>query len=217
MRPWEQGTNVRDASMAKVIPLEAHRGREEPLDELLAAVQAGQRPAQARLYDRFADSVNRHVWRLLGGDPEHDDIVQNIFLAVFRRIHTVETARALPAWIRTITVFEVRTQLRKRTVFRRFFSRSDPDAADRATAAYGDPETAELLSRMRRVLEAMNSDDRLCFVMRHVEQREVGEIADLLGWSRSTTRRRLKRAQERFRARVERDPHLRELGAEGSA
>ena len=208
---------MRDASMAKVIPLETRRGREETLEELLAAVQAGQRAAQGRLYDRFADSVNRHVWRLLGGDPEHDDIVQNVFLAVFRRIHTVETANALPSWIRTITVFEVRTQLRKRTVFRRFFSRSDPDAADRATAAYGDPETAELLSRMRRVLEAMNGDDRLCFVMRHVEQREVAEIGDLLGWSLSTTKRRLKRAEERFRARVERDPRLRERAAGAGA
>ena len=121
--------------MAKVIPLRGNP--EEPLDALLTKVSAGDAAAQGRLYDRFATSVNRHVFRLLGADAEHEDIVQNVFLAVFRRAHTVESATALPHWIRRITVFEVRTALRRRTTFRRLFSRSDPDAAERAAASWG--------------------------------------------------------------------------------
>ncbi len=193
--------------MAELIPLPARS--EESLDALLGALKEGHPAAQARLYDRFARDVNRRVWRLAGAGPDHDDLVQEVFVAIFKRVHTVRDGMALPAWIRTITLFTVRTYIRRQSLKRRFFLRGDPSlAVSEAPARRGDPEHAELLGRVRHILEAMDATDRLCFVLRHVEQQGVAEVASALDLSLSTTKRRLRRAEARFKRRVEKNPGL---------
>ena len=56
-----------------------------------------------------------------------------------------------------------------------------------------------------------NQVSRLLFVLRHVEGLELTELAEVVGCSLATVKRRLSRADQRFRAITRNDPVLRQL------
>lgn len=76
-----------------------------------------------------------------------------------------------------------------------------PGRADRPAS----PEARAALARFYGVLGEMKPDDRLAFTLRHVEELTVLEIAQACGWSKSTAKRRVAQATERFWARASRD------------
>ncbi len=118
-------------------------------------------------------------------------------------ITRVRDEAALGAWLRGIAVNTVRGELRRRKR-RRFFFASDGNAQVEQAAA---PDT----SRGRRiymVLGWLAVDDRQAFVLRYVEGNTLEETAALLGCSLATTKRRLKRAEDKVRAWARRDPDL---------
>ena len=57
---------------------------------------AGAAPA---VHDAFADDVHRIVWRALGQDPEHDDVVQDAFIHILKGLHRVRDPGRMRSWI----------------------------------------------------------------------------------------------------------------------
>src|SRR5262245_56803921 len=62
------------------------------------------RAASVELYERFAPDINRLVWRLLGADPDLNDIVQQVFYKVILHAHRLRDPSRLGAWVQSITV-----------------------------------------------------------------------------------------------------------------
>ena len=87
------------------------RGTDE---ELLTLLRRGGEVAGAALYDRYAPTIRRLVWRLLGGDEEHDDVVQQVFLHALSSMGTLRDPEALEGWLVGITVNTVRREIRGR-------------------------------------------------------------------------------------------------------
>lgn len=160
-------------------------------------------------YDRYRGEVNRLVWRLLGADPEHDDIVQQIFLTALRRVSLIRDGEKLLPWLRAVTVNTVYDEVRKRRV-RRLFLR---DAAQEEVhpSLVHDVEVRDFLLKARRVLDMMPAAERVVFLLNVLEGRGLLEISELCGCSLATAKRRLARANHRFAKLVARHPELRRL------
>jgi RNA polymerase sigma-70 factor, ECF subfamily len=165
--------------------------------ELLRRLQERAPGASTMLHARFGGEVNRLVWRLLGADNDHNDLVQDVFEKLMRTTHQVREPDALIGWVRTVTVNAVRSELRKRKV-RRLFLRSEMERPEPMRDGVGNAEGREVLKKMYRVLDAMPADDRIAFVLRYVEGLSVPEVAEQCGCSLATTKRRIARAQERL-------------------
>ena len=73
-----------------------------------------------------------------------------------------------------------------------------------------------LLRKVKAVLDALNVDDRLAFVLRHFEGLELTEVAQTLKMSLSTAKRRIWRAEAEFKRRAGQDRDLRACYAEGT-
>lgn len=165
-----------------------------------------QEPAAGReLYDRCARQVNGVVWRILGADAEHDDVVQQVFANVFRSLGQLRDPERLDAWVTGVAVRTARTELRRRRVRR--IVRLDVDATERAPAV-DDADSWHLVSRVREILGRMDADLQIAFVLRFVEGRSLVEVAELCGCSLATVKRRIRRARARFEAHARRDPQL---------
>lgn len=165
--------------------------------DLLRRLQERAPGASTMLHARFGGEVNRLVWRLLGADNDHNDLVQDVFEKLMRTTHQVREPDALIGWVRTVTVNAVRSELRKRKV-RRLFLRSEMERPEPMRDGVGNAEGREVLKKMYRVLDAMPADDRIAFVLRYVEGLAVPEVAEQCGCSLATIKRRIARAQERL-------------------
>jgi RNA polymerase sigma-70 factor (ECF subfamily) len=185
----------------------ANSARGDLSDASIAEVlRSGSRKAATAVYDRFSGLVNRWVWRLLGADPEHDDIVQQVFIRILRSGPNLRESDKLVAWVHSITINTVHSELRRRQV-RRFFWRETPPAV-----LHGDfvreVEVRDLLVRAKSVIDKLPPVERIAFMLHYVDRHSAPEIAELCGYSLSTAKRRLASATRRFEAIVAASPDL---------
>lgn len=175
-------------------------------EEVADLLRSGSREAATAVYDRFSALVNRWVWRLLGADPEHDDIVQQVFVRILRAGPSLRESDKLAGWVHAITVNTVHGELRRRQV-RRFFWRDSPPAM-----LHGDfvreVEMRDLLVRAKSVIDKLPPGERIAFMLHYVDRHSASEIAELCGYSLSTAKRRLLGATRRFEAIVAASPEL---------
>jgi RNA polymerase sigma-70 factor (ECF subfamily) len=78
-------------------------------------------------------------------------------------------------------------------------------------AAHDAPVSAtHSLARLYRVLGGLPPDERIVFALRFIDEMELAEIADACGVSRTTVKRRVRKAEERFAVAARQDPLLSE-------
>jgi len=174
--------------------------------ELLAAVVAGKPAAIAALFDRYSRLVRQMLIRTLGSSFDVDDLMQETFLTAVRRAHTLRDPAALSSFIVGVAIRQAKNELRRRTV-RRWIGLSDERES---SAGNSDAVAREGVRHLNRALEQLDPSSRVLFVLRHVEELELSEIAAAEGVSLATLKRRLARAERRFEAIAERDPVLRD-------
>lgn len=148
------------------------------------------------------------VWRLLRrlglGEGDADDGAQQVFLVAARRAGDIEPGRER-AFLFT-TAMHVASKSRRSQERRREVLGDDADARFRDSV----PGTEELLDRRRArelfdsILDEMDLDLRVVFVLYEVEELTMAEIASDLGLPQGTVASRLRRARSEFSARVQR-------------
>ncbi len=187
-------------------------------EELLAMARAGHPRTGALLFDRYEATVNRLVWRVLGADDAHDDIVHQVFVALLAGVRKVRDAAGLDGWVIVVTVNTVRSEIRRRRI-RRLWLRSEPEAIDLAEAPAPSHEARELLRRTYAVLAHLPADERIAFTLRFIDEQPLTAVAEACGCSLATIKRRLTAARARFRRLADRDPalaeHLQDRDEEG--
>jgi RNA polymerase sigma-70 factor (ECF subfamily) len=175
-------------------------------EELLALLERDREHGARLLFRTFSADVNRLVWRLLGADPDHSDVVQQAFFKVLSRWQTVREPERLGSWIQTIVVNTVFEELRRRE-FKRVLMQ-----AWRPARLHGDlvreVEARDFLVAAMTVLRRLPAEERIVFSLRYVEGKTVPQIAELCGTSTGTVKRRLRRASERFERLTQRYPEL---------
>jgi RNA polymerase sigma-70 factor (ECF subfamily) len=193
-----------DSASQKRGELELLRVPAGDLVALWERLRQGQPAARAQLYDEFQGLVRGLVIRLLGPDPDVDDLTQRIFVQLFDGLGGVRDPQALPAWVRMVTVNQVRDELRRRKLRRLFFGaparRDDRDEVAEVAApdAWVDPEARDTVRRVMAALDRLPVDERLAFQLRHVEDATLPEAAEACRCSLATFKRRLLRAEQRF-------------------
>lgn len=185
------------------LPEPATQGREEPIE-----APAVEPLLFAEVYDRYFDFVWRAARRLGVGHEAVDDIAQETFLVVHRRLTEPRTG-ALRAWIYGITVHTVRNHRRS---LRRKATRprnEEPTELDALPDLASDgPERhaqkAEAIRALYAILHQLDDDRREVFVLVELEQLSAPEAASALGMNLNTVYSRLRLARAEFDAAVRR-------------
>lgn len=181
-------------------------------EELLQRARDGDMRVGRLLFDRYQSLVNRRVRRVLGRDREHDDIVQNVFMAVFRGLASVQEPRSLDFWVLGITHNTILRELRRRK-FRWPWTKREPeilDLVDDAASSVEALETRQLLDRTYLALKQLPARQHLAYTLSILEERPLAEIATACACSLATVKREITDARARLRRLVERDPVLSE-------
>lgn len=162
--------------------------------------------AAARLWDRFAPQVRRVIRRSMAKD-DVEDSVQEVFLRVFHRLHRLREPQALKAFILTVTSSVIASEMRRRKVRRFLWLTKEGELPEPATAPV-DHDAREALLRLYDVLHRSSHEERMSFVLKHMEGLELADVAQALGVSVATVKRRLQKVHERLTRAVQEDPIL---------
>ncbi|HXG63726.1 MAG TPA: sigma-70 family RNA polymerase sigma factor [Blastocatellia bacterium] len=159
---------------------------------LVEAVRGGDQEAFARLYDRYAPMVHAI---LLARVPygEVDDLVQDVFLLVLKKLHTLKDVNAFGGWLAMIT--------RNRAMdFYRRSRETEELHEDLALRSHSeaDAEAARVLAAIRELPEAY----RETLIMRLVEGMTGPEIADRTGLTPASVRVNLHRGIKQLREKL---------------
>ena len=147
--------------------------------------------------DQLFESYSRYVaaigLRLLGRDAEIDDLVQDVFLDAVRGLGTLRDPNAIRAWLATLTVRTARRKIRYNRM-RRFLSGGDPADYENLVDASATPEQRLLITRCYQALEKVPANQRLAWVLRHIEGESLAVVAERCECSLASAKRYVEKA-----------------------
>ncbi len=191
--------------------------RTAPDSELGERLREGDTAALEILMERYPSRVYRLAFGITRNAADAEEVVQDVFLTLFQKIHTFEGRAALSTWIYRVTtntaLMKRRRQRTDREVsmetllptFRRDGSRAGDPAFVRAD--WSQTPEAELLSQETRTMLAMAIDAlpdpyRAVLVLRDIECLSNEEAAKVVGSSVPAVKSRLHRARLALRERL---------------
>jgi RNA polymerase sigma-70 factor (ECF subfamily) len=171
-------------------------------DELLADAELAVRArtdeaAFTTLYERHSPYIARVAHRLLGGDADVDDVVQETFLDAANAIGDLVDPGAIRAWLVAIAVRRVHKVLAKRKR-RTLFSIFAAELAPRAS----DPRDRQPVDDLYDALDRIPDELRIPWVLARVQELTLPETARACRVSLATVKRRIAEAEERLRRRL---------------
>ena len=179
-----------------------------PPDTVQSLPQAarGAREDEPRLsvkevHQRHGEFVWRTLHRMGVRAPHVEDVYQEVFLVVHRRLSSFTGESAITTWLYEIC-FRVAAGYRRKAHFRREELVPDWSQFDSLTARTPSPEqelaTRRQAKQLERILDAMPLEYRVVFVMFEIEGMSSEDIAESLGAPLGTVYSRLYRARKRF-------------------
>jgi RNA polymerase sigma-70 factor (ECF subfamily) len=178
---------------------------------LIAGLQAGIESDYELLIQRFQQPVYNLALRLISDPADAGDIVQEVFLKVFRNVHTFRGQSSLRTWIYRIAVNEAHN--RRRWIFRHKHNEvgleeSDNSEVRQCNLPDGDPSpfdralTHENHALIVEALTHINPCFREAVVLRDIEDLSYDEIAEILNISIGTVKSRITRGRDALRQQL---------------
>jgi RNA polymerase sigma-70 factor (ECF subfamily) len=181
---------------------------------LVAELQAGSEDAFAYLLGVYQNPVFNLISHILGNDSEAADVLQEVFVKVFKGIRHFQGQSSLKTWIYRIALHEIsnhrrgwlRRRLRETASFdhesHEETAASWREQAGRTANPYQVLEQAERQDLVKRALADLPPVFRAVVVLREIEDLSYHEIAEVLGIPEGTVKSRLLRGREMLRRRL---------------
>jgi RNA polymerase sigma-70 factor, ECF subfamily len=179
-------------------------------ERLIARAAAGDAAAFRELYERHRTDVARLVYRMLGNRSDFEDVIQEVFVQVYRSLKDFRGQAKFSTWLHRVTVNVVlmhRRSARSRPVFADEppgdgLLRSDDVRPD------DDAERRERVRAFGRVLGRLADKKRIVFVLHELEGVAPAEIARIVGAPVLTVRTRLFYARREIEGMLREEPSL---------
>ncbi len=178
------------------------------VDDLVLRASRGDRSAFRALYDAHRKQVARLVFRMLGSPREVDDVVQDVFVQVFRSLGDFRGQSKFTTWLHRVTVNVV--LMHRRAKKSRPAEGAETPLDFEADRPLPDAEAASLRRRraFARLVETIGEKKRIVFVLHDLEGLSPAEIGEIVDAPVLTVRTRLFYARRELEALLATDPEL---------
>jgi RNA polymerase sigma-70 factor, ECF subfamily len=196
----------------------AFAGRREwlaTLDDnaLVASFTAGEERAFEALVGRYQNRLLNFICRTIGDRERGEDLVQEVFVRVYRHLHRFDRSKKFSTWIYTIASNLAKNELRNRSrnplvLFQALQQNwDDEDRPLQFEDHHSRPDDMYRRRYLREVVEAtiarLPEHHRQVFVLRELEGKAYEEIAEITGCNLGTVKSRLNRARAAFASIIE--------------
>jgi RNA polymerase sigma-70 factor, ECF subfamily len=172
--------------------------------EILSRAQAGDHAAFAHLYGLHKRRVYSLCLRMLGNVAEAEDLTQESFLQLHRKIATFRGDSAFSTWLHRLTINVVLMHLRRKGLNLISLDEAldpSPDHGPARSFGAADLRLTGSIDRMtlEKAVESLPAGYRLIFVLHDIEGYEHNEIATLLDCSIGNSKSQLHKARMKLR------------------
>ncbi|GJQ64278.1 MAG: RNA polymerase sigma factor [Melioribacteraceae bacterium] len=166
----------------------------------------GDESAFSSLMVRHKDKVRNLVYLTLGDSDFVDDISQDVFISVYKKLGEFRFESKFTTWLYRITVNKCRDYLRKKKVRSIFVSIKDTETE---LSTGGQPENIDIPALVRKGIKRLPEKLRIPLILRDIDGLSYKEIADQLECEVGTVKSRIFRARESLKIILE--PYQKEL------
>ena len=175
----------------------------------IEALRAGDRSQFARLVDAYSGRLHRLALKMLGNEPDAEDVLQNTFMKAFQHIGDFEGRSSLSTWLYRIASNEALMLLRKKlpeTTFTDSLAGNEEESVadpiqftDWCCLPEREFLNTESRTALDRAVRNLPETLRIVFVLRDIEELSIRETSQVLGLSETAVKTRLLRARLHLR------------------
>ncbi len=175
--------------------------KDQRIDERIDVIQAqlGDDEAFMALVDRYSGRLLYYIRRLLEDADRADDVLQDVWLTVYKKINTLRDASAFSVWLyrtaRNRAIGVLRDE--RRYVFVEQYDETCSVDDERDSLSFDD------IDKLHRVLTTLSPEQKEAIVLRFFEQMNYQEISEVMGCSLGTVRSRIHYAKQELRKKME--------------
>ena len=175
----------------------------------------GEERAFQELVERYQTRLLNFIYRTIGDRDRAEDLVQEVFIRVYRHLHRFDRSKKFSTWVYTIASNLAKNELRNRSrsplvLFQTIQGSSSGDEEDRPIQFEDTTARPDDMYRKRHLRELVEQTvaqlpehHRQVFVLRELEGKSYEEIADITDCNLGTVKSRLNRARTAFAAIIE--------------
>lgn len=160
--------------------------------DLLEGCIRGDRKMQRELYNRYAPKMYGVCLRYAGNAEEAEDILQEGFIKVFRKLSSYRGEGSFEGWVRRIFVNTAIEYYRKKTYLQPITEHEEATVEGNALSVLDSLAEKDIIN----LVQQLSPGYRTVFNMYVVEGYTHKQIADLLGISEGTSKSQLSRAKQ---------------------
>jgi len=181
--------------------MEQEKLKELSDEQLAKFVQKGKSECFGELVNRYEGKMTAYVRRFLNNQDDARDLVQDVFMKVYKNIKSFDTSMRFSPWIYRIAHNESVNSIKRKV--REPLNFFDPEVLFPHPVAVENPQDDAELSEMKEVLESCmeDLDDKYkeVLVLRYFEDLDYKDIADILKIPVVTVGVRINRGKERLK------------------
>lgn len=173
---------------------------------IVRAVLAGDKEAYGALVRAHSAAVFRVAFRIIGNEADAEEVVQEAFLRGYQRLESFQQRSAFGTWIYRIAVNCALNRIGQPGVEAEYRHAEEDDPAERTVqvaAKDADPERAllsrEISAAQEMAMQRLTPTEKTAFVMRHLEDRSMTEIAEILEIAPNAAKQTVFRAVQKLR------------------
>lgn len=197
------------------------RSKKEPVDitsakdlQLTQMAAKGDMAAFEEIYQRHHRRVYSICLRMLQNAHEAEDLTQDVFIQLYRKIGSFRGDSAFTTWLHRMTVNQVLMHFRKRNV-KYEKTTEEGETPDQVVVGTSDPERMRVVDKiaLENAIDQLPDGYKNVFVLHDVEGFEHEEVARILGCSVGTSKSQLHKARLKLRKLLKKKANPRLVGA----
>ena len=169
------------------------------IDALIERCLAGDQDAWGRIVRQHWRKVFNVAYKFTGKHDEAEDLTQDIFVKIFKSLHTFDRRANFQTWLisisRNLCIDHYRSVRKERETMARDVDASDLMPASRDRGPHGELEQIDLRHLIKLALAELPEALRQAVVMRDLKEYSYQEIADELGLPEGTVKSRINRGR----------------------
>ena len=174
--------------------------------EAVEKAKQGDQQAKEVLYIETCQHMFFLAKSIVKSDEEAMDIIHDSYICVFQKLDNIKNAAGFKSYLRTTVANRCKNYLRKKKpLYLSDMTEDGTELEDTDGVIPGElVGNEDVIECVRRVVESLPEEQRMCVILRYYDEMSLQEIADTLEVSLGTVKSRLSRASKKMRDEIER-------------